>query len=189
MKEHGLIKQYIDLLQSWNSTHNLVSKNQSNHLEEHIEDSLSVFNHTGPVVVDIGSGGGFPGIPIAIKGPERSVVLVDSNQKKTSFLLNAVNRLGLKNVTIMHARIEDIDPRELPQNYELVARALGTTQHIVGLTKNHLKNPGTRLKLMKTKEQIKDEKPPPGYTIKKINNLPSKEKDKERILVTIEKDG
>tara|TARA_B100000405_G_C16714563_1_gene420362 strand:+ start:1710 stop:2279 length:570 start_codon:yes stop_codon:yes gene_type:complete len=189
LKEQNLINQYIDLIQSWNSTHNLVSKDQSNNLQEHIEDSLSVFNHTGPAVVDIGSGGGFPGIPIAIKGPERRVVLVDSNQKKTSFLLNSVNKLGLKNVTIINARIEDVDPSELPQNYELIARALGTIQHIIGLTKNHLKNPNTKLKLMKTKEQMEDEKPPPGYTIKKIHKLPSKEKDKERILVTIEKDG
>ena len=189
MKEHNLINQYIDLIRSWNNTHNLVSRDQSNNLQEHIEDSLSIFNHTGPVVVDIGSGGGFPGIPIAIKGPERRVVLVDSNQKKTSFLLNSVNRLGLKNVTIIGSRIEDINPKELPQNYELVARALGTMQHITGLTKNLLNTPGTKLKLMKTKEQMRGEELPPGYTIKKINKLPSKEKDKERILVTIEKDG
>ena len=189
MKERNLINQYIDLIQSWNATHNLVSKDQTNNLQEHIEDSLSIFNLTGSVLVDIGSGGGFPGIPIAIKGPERKVVLVDSNQKKTSFLLNSINRLGLKNVTIIHARIEDVDPRELPQNYELVARALGTIQHITNLTKNHLNNSGTKLQLMKTKGQMKDEKPPPGYIIKKINKLPSKEKNKERILVTIEKDG
>ena len=62
-------------------------------------------------------------------------------------------------------------------------------QHITGLTKNLLNTPGTKLKLMKTKEQKRGEEQPPGYTIKKINKLPSKEKDKERILVTIEKDG
>ena len=126
--------------------------------------------------MDIGSGGGFPGIPIAIKGPERRVVLVDSNQKKTSFLLNSVNRLGLKNVTIIGSRIEDIDPKELPQNYELVARALGTMQHITGLTKNLLNTPGTKLKLMKTKEQMRGEELPPGYTIKKLTNYHQKKK-------------
>ena len=85
---------------------------------------------------------------------------MDSNQKKTSFLLNSVNKLGLKNVTIIKARIEDVAPSELPQNYELIARALGPIQHIIGLTKNHLKNPNTKLKLMKTKEQMEDENHP-----------------------------
>lgn len=189
MKELTLIKQYIELIQFWNKTHNLVSRDQANNLQKHIEDSFSIFNHIGPVVVDIGSGGGFPGIPIAIKGPTKKVVLVESNQKKASFLLNTVNKLSLKNTTVINTRIEGLCPAELPNNYELVARALGTTQDVIVLTKKHLDHAGTKLKLMKTNEQMKDEPLPPGYIIKKINKIPSKEKDKERILVTIEKDG
>ena len=68
MKEETKTKQYIELIQSWNKTHNLVSQSQEQNLDYHIEDSLSVFDGVGRVVVDLGSGGGLPGIPIAIKG-------------------------------------------------------------------------------------------------------------------------
>ena len=189
MKEEDKTKQYAELILSWNKTHNLVSQSQAKNLDHHIEDSLSVFDDVGQAVVDLGSGGGLPGIPIAIKGPEKQVVLVESSSKKASFLLNASNKLGLKNVKVIHARIEDVDPASLPKNYEIIARAVGTTEHIVGLTKKHLDQPGTKLKLMKTEGQLNSETLPPGYAIKKTLKIPSKGKDKGRILVTIEKDG
>ena len=189
MKEETKTKQYAELILSWNKTHNLVSRSQAQNLDYHIEDSLSVFADVGQVVVDLGSGGGLPGIPIAIKGPEKQVVLVESNSKKASFLLNTSNRLGLKNVTVIHARIEDVEPATLPKNYEIIARAVGSAEHLIGLTKKHLNQPGTKLRLMKTEDQLEGETLPPGYTIKKTLKLPSKGKDKGRILVTIEKDG
>ena len=173
----------------WNKTHNLVSKSQAQNLDEHIEDSLSVSNFLGPEILDLGSGGGLPGIPIAIKGPDKQVVLVESSAKKASFLLNASNKLGLTNVTVIHARIEDIDPATLPKNYEIIARAVGSTEHLVKLTKKHLNQPGTKLKLMKTEDQLNSETLPPGYAIKKTLKIHSKGKDKGRILVTIENDG
>jgi len=158
-------------------------------LNEHIEDSLSVFEDVGQTLVDLGSGGGLPGIPIAIKGPKKQVVLVESNSKKAAFLLNTTNQLDLKNVSVINARIEDLDPASLPQNYEIIARAVGTTEHLIRLTEKHLELPGTKLKLMKTEDQLRDEMVPPNYTIKKIFKIHSKGKDKGRILVTIEKDG
>jgi len=189
LKEATKTKQYIELIRSWNKTHNLVSQSQEQNLDYHIEDSLSVFDDVGRVVVDLGSGGGLPGIPIAIRGPEKKVVLVESNSKKASFLLNTINKLNLKNVKVINARIEDIDPAALPKNYEIIARAVGSTESLVKLTQKHLDQPGTKLKLMKTEEQLSDETPPPGYVIKKTIKIASKGKDKGRILVTIEKDG
>ena len=189
MKEEAKTKKYIELIQSWNKTHNLVSQSQEQNLGHHIEDSLSVFDGVGRVVVDLGSGGGFPGIPIAIKGPEKKIVLVEGNSKKASFLLNTTNKLDLRNVKVINARIEDIDPAALPKDYEIIARAVGSIESLVKLTKKHLDQPGTKLKLMKTEDQIKGETLPPGYTIKKTLKIPSKGKDKGRILVTIEKDG
>ena len=90
---------------------------------------------------------------------------------------------------MIHARIEDVDPATLPKNYEIIARAVGSTEHLIGLTKQHLDQSGTRLKLMKTEDQLNGETLPPGYVIKKTLKIPSKGKDKGRILVTIEKDG
>ena len=90
---------------------------------------------------------------------------------------------------MIHARIEDVDSTTLPKNYEIIARAVGSAEHLIGLTKKHLDQPGTKLRLMKTEDQIKSETLPPGYTIKKTLKIPSKGKDKGRMLVTIEKDG
>ena len=189
MKDRDKIEQYIKLVQSWNKTHNLVSKSQSTNLNEHIQDSLSVLEHTGGVLVDLGSGGGLPGIPIAIMEPRKQVLLVESSSKKSSFLLNATNKLKLKNVDVLHSRFEDIDPTNLPVGYEIIARAVGTAEHLIRLSKKHLDRPGTQLKLMKTESQLKEESIPHNYVIKKINKIPSKGKDKGRILVTIEKNG
>lgn len=189
MKEQTKTKKYIELVQLWNKTHNLISKDQANNLKEHIEDSLSVFDEIGEVLVDLGSGGGLPGIPIAIQGPEKQVILVESNSKKAAFLLNTINKLELKNTSVIHARIEDLDPASFPKNYEIIARAVGTPEQIIELTKKHLDQPGIKLQLMKTENQLKSETIPPNYAIKKILKIPSKEKDKDRILVTIEKDG
>ena len=85
MKEQAKIRQYIELLQSWNKTHNLISDSQTNNIKEHIEDSLSVLEYTGNVLVDLGSGGGLPGIPIAIQAPKKLVFLVESNSKNSLF--------------------------------------------------------------------------------------------------------
>ena len=71
---------------SWNKTHNLVSKNQAQNLEEHITDSLSISPLLGKNIIDLGSGGGLPGIPLAIINPEKNFFLVDSNTKKGAFL-------------------------------------------------------------------------------------------------------
>ena len=92
-------------------------------------------------------------------------------------------------MSVIHSRIEDISPAQLPEGYEIIARAVGVVENLIGLTKVHLDGPGTQLKLMKTEEQIEEEPLPQNYAIKKINKLPSKEKDKGRILVTIEKNG
>ena len=87
-KEHQekQLKHFLELLLKWNSTHNLVSKTQQKNLQDHIEDSLCVSGHLGNSVVDVGSGGGFPGIPLAITNPNAKFYLVESNNKKASFL-------------------------------------------------------------------------------------------------------
>ena len=171
---------------SWNRTHNLVSKSQAENLEEHINDSLSISPFLGKNVIDLGSGGGLPGIPLAISNPDKKFFLVESNTKKAAFLLNVTTKLQLSNVTVYNQRIEDITAGQLPQTLDIVCRAVGAAESIIGLTKHLLQTRNTSLRLMKTQEQFETESLPPEYMVKKIDKFPSKAKDKTRILVTIE---
>jgi 16S rRNA (guanine527-N7)-methyltransferase len=185
-KQEKQIFSYKSLLVSWNHTHNLVSKNQATNLEEHISDSLSISPFLGENVIDLGSGGGLPGIPLAISNPDKKFFLVESNTKKSAFLLNVSTKLQLSNVTVYNQRIEDITADHFPQNLDIVCRAVGTTDSIIGLTKHLFQNNNTSLRLMKTQDQFETESLPPQYTVKKIDKFPSKAKEKTRILVTIE---
>jgi 16S rRNA (guanine527-N7)-methyltransferase len=185
-KQKKLLEDYETFLISWNRTHNLISKSQTTFLKEHIQDSLAISSKLQSCLVDLGSGGGLPGIPIAIANPEKTVILVESNTKKSSFLLNATGRLGLKNTQVINERIEKIDPSTLPEQFDVVSRAVGSIKTNINLVSDLLKNKRIELKLMKTEDQLDQEKIPPGYIIKKIDKFPSKTKDKTRILVTIE---
>ena len=187
-KQKKLLEDYETLLISWNRTHNLISKSQTTFLKAHIQDSLAISSKLQRCLVDLGSGGGLPGIPIAIANPEKTVILVESNTKKSSFLLNATGRLGLKNTQVINERIEKIDPSTLPEQFDIVSRAVGSIKTNINLVSGLLKNKRTELKLMKTEDQLDLEKIPPGYRIKKIDKFPSKTKDKTRILVTIERE-
>ena len=180
------ILEYQTQLLAWNKTHNLISKNQEKYISEHIEDSLLISHTLQKHVVDLGSGGGLPGIPLAIVNPNKHLYLVESNTKKSSFLLNTTSRLKLKNTTVINKRIEDINQDELPEEYDIVCRAVGSASSIISFAKKHLKQDGVRLKLMKTAEQFNEEEIPPGYEVKEIEKYTSKAKDKTRILVTIE---
>mgnify|MGYP001438470898 FL=1 len=180
------ILEYQTQLLAWNKTHNLISKNQEKHISEHIEDSLLISDKLQKHIVDLGSGGGLPGIPLAIVNPNKHLYLVESNTKKSSFLLNTTSRLKLKNTTVINKRIEDINQDELPEEYDIVCRAVGSASSIISFAKKHLKQDGVRLKLMKTAEQFNEEQMPPGYEVKEIEKYTSKAKDKTRILVTIE---
>ena len=100
---------YLSLLQKWNKTHNLTSVPDDQMLPLHLLDSLAILPLvSGERVLDVGSGGGFPGIPLAIAGLERDFVLVDSNRKKTSFLRQVVLELQLHNVQVETQRVEHL---------------------------------------------------------------------------------
>ena len=180
------IIEFQSQLISWNKTHNLISKNQAKNIKEHIDDSLLVGPHLSNDVIDLGSGGGLPGIPLAIAYPEKNIYLVESNTKKSSFLLNATSRLNLGNTTVINKRLEDIDPADFPKSYDIVCRAVGSSSSIIEISKKHLEHGDVRLRLMKTLEQFDEEIIPDDYKVKEIHKVPSKAKDKTHILVTIE---
>ena len=102
--------KYLDQILKWNRTRNLVSRNlKKNDLAEHFLDCAVLQKHLLPgSVIDLGSGPGFPGICLGIIDPNRELTLVDSNRKKTSFLIHIKNELGLNLVSVKNARAEEI---------------------------------------------------------------------------------
>ena len=185
-EQQGLLEEFKETLKEWNVTHNLVSSNQVRELDSHILDSLSIKKYLTHNILDLGSGGGFPGIPLAITLPKNKFFLIESNQKKAAFLLHTSNKLGLTNTTIINQRAEAIDVAKLPLPLEIITRAFGTLISTLRVAGGLLKLPGTKLKIMKTSPWDK-EKPPKGYTITDVQPLEIKGKKKGRFLVTIEK--
>jgi len=110
-----VLAAYLALLAKWNRTYNLTAIREPERMvTHHVLDSLVVLPHL-PVhdrltLLDVGSGGGLPGIPLAIARPGWRVVLLDSNHKKGAFLQQAVIELGLANAEAVTARVEDYAP-------------------------------------------------------------------------------
>lgn len=139
---------FIRLIAKWNKAYNLTAvRNNEDMARLHILDSLAILPHIqGKRVIDIGTGAGLPGIPLAICLPEVEFVLLDSNAKKTRFVQQVILELKLKNVSVCHSRAEDYQPEH---GFDIVTtRAFASLPDIVKLTA-HLLNPNGVLLAMK----------------------------------------
>jgi 16S rRNA (guanine527-N7)-methyltransferase len=106
---------YLALLAKWNKTYNLTAiREPQRMITHHLLDALAVVPHlptpAGLRILDVGSGGGVPGIPLAIARPDAHVVMIDSNHKKAAFLMQAAIELGLPNIESHAVRVEDYAP-------------------------------------------------------------------------------
>jgi 16S rRNA (guanine527-N7)-methyltransferase len=140
--------RYLQLLQKWNQVYNLTAvRDLDGMVHQHLLDSLSVLPWMiGERVIDVGSGAGFPGIPVALVRPQLAVTLLDSAEKKTAFLQQAVAELGLRNADVVRSRAEDWQP---PKRYDVaVSRAFAELGEFVSLAR-HLVRHGGRLVAMK----------------------------------------
>jgi 16S rRNA (guanine527-N7)-methyltransferase len=108
----GLLNTYADELEKWSRSYNLVSvKNREELIVRHLLDSISVQRWIGPSpLLDVGSGAGLPGIPLAIIRPETEVTLLDGNGKKVRFCQHVRRTLGLENVFPVQSRLEAFEP-------------------------------------------------------------------------------
>lgn len=139
---------HLDLLDEWNARMNLTAiRDRPSQLTKHLLDSLSVRPHLrGQRIADIGSGAGFPGIPLAIVEPARHFALIESTGKKCRFLEHVRDTLGLANVEVVQSRAESYQP-ELRFD-TVIARAVGPVADLVKVA-GRLVAGGGRLLAMK----------------------------------------
>jgi 16S rRNA (guanine527-N7)-methyltransferase len=136
---------FIKLIEKWNKAYNLTAiRDREEMARLHILDSLAIVPHIeGKRIIDIGTGAGLPGIPLAIFLPEVGFTLLDSNAKKTRFVQQVVLELKLKNVEVLHSRVENYHPE---QRYDAVlTRAFASLPDIVKLTAHLLTEDGVLL--------------------------------------------
>ena len=146
-EQNRLLCEYVNLLVKWNKVYNLTAvRNPEDMISRHILDSLSILPYVekcvapGEHFLDVGSGPGLPGIPLAIMLPDRCVSTLDCVGKKTRFQVQACTALGLENVTVLNERVEKWNPEEL---YDVVmSRAFSSMRDMVTITDHLLKADG-----------------------------------------------
>ena len=180
--------QYLRLIEKWNRVHNLTAVRETEQMVVlHLLDSLSVLPHVEGArsLLDVGTGAGLPGIPIALALPQLEVTLLDSSHKKTTFLQQAKAELALANVTVACERVEQWRPgcafdvvvsRAFAELAEFVAQA----QHLVA--------PGGRLLAMKGVYPFEEiARVPSTHRVAEVKELRVPALEAKRHLVFLEK--
>lgn len=146
---------YLNLVEKWNRVYNLTAiRDRDEMIKLHFLDSLSILNEVHVKnILDVGSGAGFPGIVLAITRPELKVTVIDSVNKKTTFMQQVKSELALSNLNVVNGRVEDYQPTTL---FEAVtSRAFSNLKNMMSLTQHTLEKNGVWL-AMKSKD-AKDE--------------------------------
>lgn len=148
---------YLALLQKWNKVYNLTAiRDPSEMVTLHLLDSLSVLPYLhGKRLLDVGSGGGLPGIVLAICLPDLAVTTIDTVQKKAIFMRQVKGELGLDNLTVVHARVEAFkaEPYEM-----IISRAFSDLDQFMALTQHLLADDGRwfAMKGMSPEQELAD---------------------------------
>lgn len=176
----------LDELERWGRSYNLTSITERREMiTHHLLDSLAVAPWiTGRRILDVGTGAGFPGLPLAIALPDRQFTLLDSNGKKIRFVAHAARTLGLVNVTPMHGRAEGVEPPR--EGFDIViARACAPLPELVALATPAC-NDLTRVLAMKGRRHSEERAAlPAGWTIEADRTLQIPGLAEERHLVVL----
>jgi 16S rRNA (guanine527-N7)-methyltransferase len=180
---------YLALLQKWNKVYNLTAiRDPQEMLVKHLLDSLAIVPHMqGKRWIDVGTGGGLPGIPLAICFPQNQVDLLDSNSKKTRFLVHAKAELGLTNTQVFHTRVEEYQPAELYDG--VVSRAFASLQDMLHWTTHLLQSEGYWWAMKAQKEFEDYTNLPTTVRIEAMIDLEVPGLDAERMLIKAVKTG
>jgi len=180
--------QYLQLIEKWNRVHNLTAVRETDQMVVlHVLDSLSVLPHLAGArtLLDVGTGAGLPGIPIALVSPQVEVTLLDSSHKKATFLEQAKAELQLHNVSIACERVEQWRPG---RTFDIVvSRAFAELAEFVAQAQ-HLVAPGGRMLAMKGVYPFDEiARIPSSHRVAEVKELRVPALEAKRHLVFVEK--
>jgi 16S rRNA (guanine527-N7)-methyltransferase len=179
---------YIALIEKWNRVYNLTAiREREKMVSHHLLDSLAVAPHLhAKRLLDVGSGAGLPGIPLALANPDTHVTLLDSNHKKSAFLNQAVMELKLKNAEVCSERVESWQTQN--RFDVIISRAFSDMGEFVRITR-HLLAPGGMFAAMKGLHPYEEiDKLPPGCKVQQVLPLAIPGLEGARHLVLIGQD-
>lgn len=179
-----LLLAFVSLIEKWNKAYNLTAiRDRDAMLRLHILDSLAILPFmTGQKIIDVGTGAGLPGIPLAIFMPYVQFTLLDSNAKKTRFVQQAVLELQLKNVEVVHGRVENLGRNG---EYDAVlSRAFASLNDILNLTEYLLQADGVLIAMKGQKPESELNKINRTFT---VNSIVLPDVEAERCVLRINK--
>ncbi len=175
---------YLGLMQKWNKAYNLTAIRDSQQmLVRHLLDSVAIVPHVNSdELIDVGSGGGLPGIPLAILFPEQAITTLDSNSKKTRFQNQVRIELGLNNLEVIHGRVEAVEDRQFGQ---VISRAFASIVDMVTLSHALLAEKGVFLAMKGRYPDAELAELPPQYVLQQSYELQVPGLDEERHLLVL----
>jgi 16S rRNA (guanine527-N7)-methyltransferase len=180
------LSAYLDLLQRWNSTYNLTAvRERSAMRSQHLADCLAVVaplqrHRAQGRLLDVGSGGGLPGVVFAALLPQMDVTCVDAVGKKVAFVRQVAGALQLPNLHAAHARVESL---ALPAFNVITSRAFATLELFVRLTERHLAADGVWLAMKGRMPEEEMAALPPAVEVFHVEQLAVPTLDSQRCLV------
>lgn len=177
--------QLLDALDEWNARMNLTAiRERGAQITKHLLDSLAVQPYLqGTRVLDVGTGAGFPGLPLALVNPERQFTLLDATAKKLKFVAHAAELIGLTNVTTVHVRVESYQPE--PRFDCVLSRAVGALDTFVKWAGQHVVGGGRLLAMKGRYPHDEIARLPSGWKVAAVHRLAIPGLDEERHLVEI----
>jgi 16S rRNA (guanine527-N7)-methyltransferase len=189
-KQHEQLLDYLALLFKWNSVYNLTSvRDPMQMVTHHLLDSLAAVPAFAGAnnVLDVGAGGGLPGIVLAIARPRMSVSLIDTVHKKTAFLKQVKAELELANVTVHTAKVQEL---QVQQKFDVItSRAFADLSDFVNWSGQLLAEGGKFIALKGTAPPSEQERLPATWKVSELRPLQVPGLQAERHLVFIEKTG
>lgn len=181
------LMDYLALLSKWNAVYNLTAvRDPAQMVTQHLLDSLAVVPAFGGAtnILDVGAGGGLPGMVLAIARPDMQVSMIDTVHKKTAFLTQAKAELGLRNVTVHTARVEQL---QVPEKFDVItSRAFAELNDFVTWSGHLLKEGGRFIALKGVMPTEEIARLPAGWKVTGVQALTVPGLNAERHLVFIE---